>query len=467
MSPALTPVRTRFAPSPTGFLHLGGARTALFSWAYARHFGGTFILRVEDTDLERSTPEAVQAILDGMAWLGLTPDEGPFYQMQHMDRYREVVANMLADGTAYYCYSSPAEVDEMRERARAKGQKPRYDGTWRPEPGKTLPPIPPDRKPVVRFKSPQEGTTGWVDMVKGPITFDNSELDDLVIARPDGTPTYNFCVVVDDWDMRITHVLRGDDHVNNTPRQITILRALGAPVPEYGHVPMILGPDGEKLSKRHGAVSVMEYDRDGYLPEAMINYLARLGWSHGDDELFSREQLVAWFDPQHLSKSAAQWDPKKLNWVNAHYIKHSDDAALARAVAPRIAARGGDTEKVDLTQVVALLKDRAETLEQLADGAMLFCGAHTPPSSELATQHLTDAARTVLKDFATQAAGLEWNRAALSGLIKATLAAHGLKMPQLAIPLRVAVAGTTQTPAIDAVLEILGKQTVLERLTSV
>lgn len=467
MSAASTPVRTRFAPSPTGFLHLGGARTALFSWAYARHFGGTFILRVEDTDLERSTPEAVQAILDGMAWLGLTPDEGPFYQMQHMDRYREVVAKMLAEGTAYHCYSSPAEVDEMRERARAKGQKPRYDGTWRPEPGKTLPPIPSDRKPVVRFKSPQEGVTGWVDMVKGPITFDNGELDDLVIARPDGTPTYNFCVVVDDWDMRITHVLRGDDHVNNTPRQITILRALGAPVPEYGHVPMILGPDGEKLSKRHGAVSVMEYDRDGYLPEAMINYLARLGWSHGDDELFSREQLVAWFDPQHLSKSAAQWDPKKLNWVNAHYIKHSDDAALAKAVAPRIRARGGDTDKVELTQVVALLKDRAETLEQLADGAMLFCGAHTPATSELAAQHLTDAARVVLKDFAAQAEGLEWTRAALSGLIKTTLAAHGLKMPQLAIPLRVAVAGTTQTPAIDAVLEILGKQTVLERLTSI
>ena len=466
MTAASTPVRTRFAPSPTGFLHLGGARTALFSWAYARHFGGTFILRVEDTDLERSTPEAVQAILDGMAWLGLTPDEGPFYQMQHMDRYREVVASMLVQGTAYHCYSSPAEVDAMRERARALGQKPRYDGTWRPELGKTLPAIPADRKPVVRFKSPQDGATGWVDMVKGPITFDNSELDDLVIARPDGTPTYNFCVVVDDWDMRITHVLRGDDHVNNTPRQITILRALGAPVPEYGHVPMILGPDGEKLSKRHGAVSVMEYDRDGYLPEAMINYLARLGWSHGDDELFSREQLVAWFDPQHLSKSAAQWDPKKLNWVNAHYIKHSDDAELARVVAPRITARGGDTNKVDLSQVVRLLKDRAETLEQLADGAMLFCGVFQQAEPALVEQHLTAAARITLKDFATQAAGLEWKREAISGLIKSTLATHGLKMPQLAIPLRVAIAGTTQTPAIDAVLEILGKETVLARLAA-
>lgn len=464
MTTASTPVRTRFAPSPTGFLHLGGARTALFSWAYARHFGGTFILRVEDTDLERSTPEAVQAILEGMAWLGLTPDEGPFYQMQHMARYREVVAKMLAEGTAYHCYSSTAEVDAMRERARALGQKPRYDGTWRPELGKTLPPLPTDRTPVVRFKSPQDGATGWIDMVKGPITFDNGELDDLVIARPDGTPTYNFCVVVDDWDMRITHVLRGDDHVNNTPRQITILRALGAPVPEYGHVPMILGPDGEKLSKRHGAVSVMEYDRDGYLPEAMVNYLARLGWSHGDDELFSRDQLVAWFDPQHLSKSAAQWDPKKLNWVNAHYIKQCDDALLARIVAPRIAARGGQTDRVDLVQVVQLLKDRAETLEQLAEGAMMFCVASPPTDAALVEQHLTAAARQVLKGFASEAQTLEWRRENLSALIKATLASQGLKMPQLAIPLRVAVVGTTQTPAIDAVLEILGKQTVLERL---
>lgn len=466
MTAASTPVRTRFAPSPTGFLHLGGARTALFSWAFARHYRGTFILRVEDTDLERSTPEAVQAILDGMTWLGLTPDEGPFFQMQHMDRYRAVVAQMLSAGTAYHCYSSPDEVEAMRERARAVGQKPRYDGTWRPEPGKKLPPIPTDRKPVVRFKSPQDGATAWVDMVKGPISFDNTELDDLVIARPDGTPTYNFCVVVDDWDMRITHVLRGDDHVNNTPRQITILLALGAPIPEYGHVPMILGPDGEKLSKRHGAVSVMEYDRDGYLPEGMINYLARLGWSHGDDELFSREQLVTWFDPQHLSKSAAQWDPKKLNWVNAHYIKHTDDQQLATLVAPRVSARGGDAQRTDLVAVVKLLKDRAETLEQLAEAAMLFCGTFTPATEDLRTQHLTETARQALADFAKQAETIDWNRVEIAALIKSLLATHGLKMPQLAIPLRVAVAGTTQTPAIDAVLEILGKQTVLARIAT-
>lgn len=466
-SNASSPIRTRFAPSPTGFLHLGGARTALFSWAFARHHKGTFVLRIEDTDVERSTPEAVQAILDSMDWLGMQPDEGPFYQMQRMDRYREVVAQMLAAGTAYHCYSSPEEVEAMREAARARGDKPRYDGTWRPEPGKTLPPVPAGRKPVVRFKNPQDGATAWNDMVKGLISFDNTELDDLIIARPDGTPTYNFCVVVDDWDMGITHVLRGDDHVNNTPRQINILRALGATLPEYGHVPMILGPDGEKLSKRHGAVNVMEYDNEGYLPEAMINYLARLGWSHGDDELFSRDQLVEWFDTRHLSKSASQWDPKKLNWVNAHYIKQMDNAELAERVAPRVAHRGGYPEKIDLPGVMGLLKDRAETLEQLADGAMLFCGAFKPAAPELVEQHLTAAAREALADFAQRAQGADWTREAISALIKAVLADRGLKMPQLAIPLRVAVTGQTQTPAVDAVLALLGKDTVLKRLAAI
>jgi glutamyl-tRNA synthetase len=457
-------VRTRFAPSPTGFLHLGGARTALFCWAYARHFGGTFILRIEDTDLERSTPEAVQAILEGMDWLGMQPDEGPFYQMQRMDRYREVIAQMLQAGTAYHCYCSPEELDAMRESLRARGLKPRYDGTWRPEPGKTLPPIPAGRQPVVRFRNPLDGATAWNDMVKGPISIDNGELDDLIIARTDGTPTYNFCVVVDDWDMRITHVIRGDDHVNNTPRQINILRALGGTVPEYGHVPMILGPDGEKLSKRHGAVNLMEYEKDGYLAEAMVNYLARLGWSHGDDELFTREQLVQWFDTRHLSKSASQWDPKKLNWVNAHYIKQADAADLARRVAPRIERLGGDTAAVDLPAVMQVLKDRAETLEQLAEGAMLFCGPYSPPDAELAAQHLTPAAREALAGFAARMAQGEWTREAISAAIKAELAERGLKMPQLAVPLRVAVTGRTQTPSIDAVLALLGRQAVLQRL---
>lgn len=458
-------VRTRFAPSPTGYLHLGGARTALFSWVFARHYGGTFILRIEDTDLERSTPQAVQAILDGMTWLGMAPDEGPYYQMQRMDRYREVIADMLAQGTAYHCYSTPDEVQAMRERARAAGQKPRYDGTWRPAPGKTLPPIPSGRQPVVRFCSPTEGITAWDDLIKGPISFDNGELDDLIIARPDGTPTYNFCVVVDDWDMHITHVIRGDDHVNNTPRQITILRALGADLPHYGHVPMILGPDGEKLSKRHGAVSVMDYDAAGYLPEAMVNYLARLGWSHGNDELFSRAEFIEWFDPQHLSKSAAQWDPKKLNWVNAHYIKHSTNEDLAARVAPRITARQGNPDAIDLAAVMGLLKDRSETLEQLADGAMLFCAPYQPASAELQAEVFTDKARALLTEFAAGAAALpDWSQDALDALIKTMLQTHGIKMHLLAIPLRVAVTGVKQTPSIGAVLELLGRETVLSRL---
>ncbi|CDM25971.1 glutamate--tRNA ligase [Castellaniella defragrans] len=461
------PVRTRFAPSPTGYLHLGGARTALFSWAFARHFGGTFVLRIEDTDLERSTPEAVQAILDGMQWLDLKADEGPFYQMQRMDRYRAVIADMLAQGTAYHCYSTPKEVEAMRERARAVGAKPRYDGTWRPEPGKTLPPIPAGVQPVVRFRSPQDGVTAWDDLVKGPISFDNGELDDLVIARPDGTPTYNFCVVVDDWDMRITHVIRGDDHVNNTPRQINILRALGGELPRYGHVPMILGPDGEKLSKRHGAVSVMEYDRMGYLPEAMVNYLARLGWSHGNDELFTREQFVEWFDPRNLSRSAAQWDPKKLNWVNAHAMRALDPADLAARVAPRIVRRGGDPASADLPAIMALLRDRGETLEDLAEGAMLFCGPYAPADDALRAEVLDDAARVLLEDFRQRAEALPaWTEAELDGLIKAILRDHGAKMPKLAIPLRVAVTGRKHTPSIGAVLALLGRETVLERLAA-
>ncbi|NYT84065.1 glutamate--tRNA ligase [Pollutimonas harenae] len=461
-------IRTRFAPSPTGYLHLGGARTALFSWAFARHHQGVFVLRIEDTDLERSTPEAVQAILDSMQWLGMQPDEGPFYQMQRMDRYREVIAQMLKDGTAYYCYSSPEEVEAMREKARAAGLKPRYDGTWRPESGKALPPVPANRTPVVRFKNPQEGATGWNDLIKGPISFDNSELDDLIIARPDGTPTYNFCVVVDDWDMKITHVLRGDDHVNNTPRQINILRALGGTLPQYGHVPMILGPDGEKLSKRHGAVNVMEYDNEGYLPEAMINYLARLGWSHGNDELFSREQLVEWFDTRNLTKSAAQWDPKKLNWVNAHYIKQSSNEDLAERVAPRIRQRQGDPDAINLQVVMGLLKDRAETLNQLADGAMLFCAPYTAASPELQAEHLDEAARSLLADFAKKARALpDWTTEALDALIKDMLSEHGVKMPKLAIPLRLVATGQKQTPAIGAVLAILGRERVLERLSAV
>ena len=457
-------VRTRFAPSPTGYLHLGGARTALYSWAYARHFGGTFILRIEDTDLERSTPEAVQAILDGMKWLGLEHDEGPFYQMQRMDRYREVVKGMLDAGTAYLCYCSPEEVEAMRERMRAAGEKPRYDGTWRPEPGKTLPAVPEGVKPVVRFKNPLDGEVTWTDVVKGPITIGNKELDDLVIARPDGTPTYNFCVAVDDWDMKITHVLRGDDHVNNTPRQINILRALGAELPQYGHLPMILGADGQKLSKRHGAVSVMEYPEQGYLPEAMLNYLARLGWSHGDDEIFSMQQFTEWFNLEHLTASAAQFNPEKLGWLNNHYIKQTDNERLAQLALPKLERDGARFDGAPaLPTVLGLMKERVNTINELADAAMLFY-RDPQPDPELLALHLTDAVRAALATFAERSATVEWNKAALAAVLKEVLAAHSLKMPQLAMPLRLLLTGQLQTPAIDAVLELFGRDVVLARV---
>ncbi len=461
-------VRTRFAPSPTGFLHIGGARTALFAWAFARHHEGTFILRIEDTDIERSTPEAVQAILDGMRWLGLDADEGPFYQMQRMPRYREVIAKMLAEGTAYRCWCTKEELEAMRAEQETLGLKPRYDGRWRPERGRELPAPPPGVDPVVRFRNPLDGATAWNDTIKGPIAFDNAELDDLIIARSDGTPTYNFCVVVDDWDMAITHVLRGDDHVNNTPRQINILRALGAPVPEYGHLPMIHGPDGQKLSKRHGAVSVMQYDEDGYLPEAVVNYLARLGWSHGDEEIFSREQFVAWFDGSHVSRSPSRFDFDKLRWLNAHYLKGSDDADLAVRVLPRLAASGivPTPGEADPAVVCGLLKERAQTLNELADLAHLFY-AEPSISAEDRAKHLDPAPPALapaLADFATRLADGDWTKEAIAAALKATLAAHGLKMPQLAIPVRLKVFGTTQTPSVDAVLAAMPREVVLARL---
>ncbi|MBK7236582.1 MAG: glutamate--tRNA ligase [Sterolibacteriaceae bacterium] len=457
-------VRTRFAPSPTGFLHIGGARTALFSWAYARRHGGIFILRVEDTDVARSTPEAVQAILDGMQWLGLDHDEGPFYQMRRMERYTDVIRKMLNSGKAYHCYASPDELDAMREAQRERGEKPRYDGRWRPERGKDLPERPGGVKPVVRFRNPTEGVVAWHDVVKGPIEIANAELDDLIIARADGTPTYNFCVVVDDWDMHITHVIRGDDHVNNTPRQINILRALEAPVPQYAHLSMILGPDGQKLSKRHGAVSVMQYHEDGYLPEAVLNYLARLGWSHGDDELFDMRQFCEWFDLDHITPSAAQFNSDKLLWLNQHYLKLADDARLAADVSERLARRGIDPERGPLLEaVIGVYKERVATLNELADAAEAFY-IDLHPAAELLAQHLTDATRAALADLRKRLADIEWSRAALSGAIKETLAASGLKMPQVAIPLRVVLLGQPQTPSIDAVLEVMGRNLVLTRL---
>ena len=461
-----TPVRTRFAPSPTGYLHLGGARTALFSWAFARRFGGTFILRIEDTDLERSTPEAVQAIIDGMQWLGLEHDEGPFYQMKRMARYREVIAQMLQRGTAYYCYSSPEEVEAMRERQRAAGEKPRYDGTWRPERGKVLPAIPEGRQPVVRFRNPLEGDVTWNDVVKGPITISNRELDDLVIARPDGTPTYNFCVVVDDWDMKITHVIRGDDHVNNTPRQINILKALGGELPLYGHVPMILGADGEKLSKRHGAVSVMDYPAQGFLPEAMLNYLARLGWSHGDEEIFSMEQFCAWFDLDHLSKSPAQFNPEKLAWLNNHYIKLADNVRLDALVRPLLEKEGAQFDGAPaLPEMIGLMKERANTINDIASAVAMFY-RQPAPDAALVTQHITDAIKPALQDFATRCADVEWKKETIAAMIKEVLAAHQIKMPQLAMPLRLILAGQLQTPAIDAVLALFDRDVVIARVNN-
>ncbi len=460
-------IRTRFAPSPTGFLHIGGARTALFSWAYARHHGGSFLLRIEDTDLARSTPEAVQAILDGMRWLGLDHDEGPFYQTQRLHRYRAVIEAMLAAGTAYHCYMTPEELDRLREEQRAAGRKPRYDGRWRPQAGKPLPTPPIGARPVVRFRNPTDGIVAWDDLVKGRIEIANSELDDLVIARPDGSPTYNFCVVVDDWEMGITHVIRGDDHVNNTPRQINILQALGAQVPLYAHLSMILWDDGQKLSKRHGAVSVMQYDDEGYLPEAVLNYLARLGWSHGDDEIFSLQQFCEWFDLDHITASAAQFNTEKLNWLNAHYLKRAETPRLAALLRPRLEARGVTvTAEPSLAAIIELHRERVGNLNELADVAEVFyIDLHL--QAELLAKHLTAETRPMLMDFIDRLPEIAWGAAAIAALIKEIVARHGLKMPRLAMPLRVLLTGMEQTPSVDAVIAIFPRATVLKRLALV
>lgn len=457
-------VRTRFAPSPTGFLHIGGARTALFSWAYARRHGGQFILRIEDTDVARSTPEAVQAILDGMSWLGLDWDEGPYYQMQRMPRYREVIEQMLAEGTAYYCYTSPEELERMREAQMAAGLKPRYDGTWRPEAGKILPTPPVGVSPVVRFRNPKSGVVAWDDQVKGRIAIANEELDDFIIARADGTPTYNFCVVVDDWDMGITHVIRGDDHVNNTPRQINLLHALGAPIPQYAHLSMILGDDGQKLSKRHGAVSVMQYYEDGYLPEAVLNYLARLGWSHGDDEIFDMAQFCQWFDLDHITPSAAQFNTEKLRWLNAHYLKQADATRIAAEVSRRFAMRSIETAGgADLVQVVMLYRERVSTLNELVDAVEYFY-RRIHPGSELLEKHLTPEIRPILQVLLGQLAEVVWTAENLHAAIEKLVVSHGLKFPKVAMPLRVLLTGCAQSPSIDAVMALLGRDECLRRL---
>ena len=457
-------IRTRYAPSPTGYSHLGNIRTALFAWAYARHHGGKFILRIEDTDQERSTDAAVKVILDAMSWLGLDYDEGPFYQMQRMPLYKAAVAQLMDEGKAYHCYTSIEELDALREAQTARGEKPRYDGRWRPEPGKTFPGIPPDVKPVVRFRNPVEGAVAWDDQVKGRIEIANAELDDLVIARPDGTPTYNFCVVVDDVDMAITHVIRGDDHVNNTPRQINLYHAMGKLPPVFAHTPTVLGPDGSKLSKRHGAKSVMEYRDEGYLPEALINMLARLGWSHGDEEVFSRGQLVQWFDANKISASASRFDAEKLLWLNHEHIKRMDGEALAVRLLPFLQKNGLDlNDGPDVARVADLLRDRAATLVDMANAARYFYVRPTFDEA-LLNQHLNDAAKPVLAELAVTLASTTWSKSDINAAIKASITRNGLKMPQLMMPLRVLVTGQTQTPAIDAIMDVLGREEVLIRL---
>ena len=457
-----TNVRTRFAPSPTGFIHLGNIRSALYPWAFARSTGGTFILRIEDTDLERSSQAAVDVIIEGMKWLGLDHDEGPFYQMQRMDRYKAVLADMVAAGLVYPCYMSVAELDALREAQMAAKEKPRYDGTWRPEPGKVLPPVPDGVKPVLRFKNPQGGVVAWDDKVKGRIEISNDELDDLVIARPDGTPTYNFCVVVDDIDMAITHVIRGDDHVNNTPRQINIFRALGKEPPVYAHLPTVLNEQGEKMSKRNGAKPVTQYRDEGYLPDAMVNYLARLGWSHGDDEIFSRAQFLDWFNLDHLGRSAAQFDDAKLRWVNAQHLKAMADDALASLVAEQLRSQGLTVDD-RLPRICGLFKDRCDTTVALAHWAKAFYTDINPNADEHAL-HVTDAVRPALAALAGKLGDVAWDKTSISAAIKQVLAEHSLKMPQIAMPVRVLVMGTAQTPSLDAVLELQKRQTVLNRL---
>jgi glutamyl-tRNA synthetase len=454
--------RTRFAPSPTGFIHLGNIRSALYPWAFARSTGGDFILRIEDTDLERSTQAAVDVIIESMNWLGLDYDEGPFYQMLRMDRYKAVLADMVAAGHVYPCYMSMAELDALREAQTAAKEKPRYDGSWRPAPGKTLPPVPEGVQPVLRFKNPQGGSVVWDDKVKGRIEISNDELDDLVIARPDGTPTYNFCVVVDDLDMAITHVIRGDDHVNNTPRQINIFKALGKEPPVYAHLPTVLNEQGEKMSKRHGAKPVTQYREEGYLPDAMVNYLARLGWSHGDDEIFSRAQFLEWFNLDHLGKSAAQFDEAKLRWVNAQHIKMSADEVLAPLAQAQLARRGIAAD-ARLTSICALFKDRCDTTVALADWAAVFYADVQASEADLA-QHVTDAVKPALTLLTDKLATCTWDKAGIAAAIKEVLTACGLKMPQLAMPVRVLVAGNAHTPSLDALLALFDREKVIARL---
>ncbi|HEU4663714.1 MAG TPA: glutamate--tRNA ligase [Dokdonella sp.] len=456
-------VRTRFAPSPTGYLHIGGARTALYCWLEAKHRGGEFILRIEDTDRERSTEAAVQAILDGMAWLGLTHDEGPYYQTLRMDRYRAVAEDLLRAGKAYYAYESKEEIEAMRAEAMAKGLKPRYDGRAREQ---NLP-YRDDPNRVLRFKNPTSGSVVFEDKVKGRVEWSNEELDDLVLIRSDGYPTYNFAVVVDDIDMRITDVIRGDDHVNNTPRQVNIYHALGAAVPSFAHLPMILGPDGQKLSKRHGAVSVMQYRDDGFLPHALLNYLVRLGWSHGDQEIFSREQMIELFDAADVNKSASRFDLEKLSWLNQQYLKSDDPLELAPHFEWQLRAAGIDPRQgPDPVDVIVALRDRARTLKEMAEKARVWYAPLEGYDEQAVAKHLkTPTARAALEAARAQFAGIaEWNVGAVHAAIEAAAAAIGEGMGKIAQPLRVALTGTQVSPSIDHTVFLAGRDEALRRI---
>lgn len=460
-------IRTRFAPSPTGYLHIGGVRTALFSWAFARKHKGEFLLRIEDTDLERSTAESVNIILDGMRWVGLDYDnaDNVIYQTRRFERYKEVLNELLQQGQAYHCYCSKEELEAMREQAEKNGTAT-YDRRWRPEPGKTLPPIPADVEPVIRFKTPIEGTTTWYDLVKGEISIPNSALDDLIIARADGTPTYNFCVVVDDYDMGVTHVIRGDDHVNNTPKQINILKAMGTKLPKYAHLPMILNEQGKKISKRSGdTVAITDFGQMGILPQAMLNYLARLGWAHGDDEFFTMKQFIEWFDLKDVSPSPSRMDMKKLYWINGEHIKATLNNELAKLVRPRLAVRGvEETEKPLLEDVLDLVKDRAQDLNTLADECIYFYQKGTPSDADM-QKHWDEDTRPRMLRFANKLEALnDWNAEAIHELFKPFCEEEGIKMGKLGMPLRLAVCGTAKTPSIDAVLALIGKEEVLNRI---
>lgn len=455
-------IRTRFAPSPTGYLHVGGARTALFSWLYARKHGGQFVLRIEDTDLERSTAESVNAILEGMTWLGLTYDEGPFYQTQRFDRYKEVIQQLMDQGDAYYCYCSKEELDEMREEQRANKQKPRYDGRCRhrTEPRAGV-------KPVIRFKNPTEGSVIVKDVVRGDVEFKNTELDDLIIARPDGTPTYNLTVVVDDMDMQLTHVIRGDDHLNNSPRQINLYRALGAEPPVFAHVPMILGDDGARLSKRHGAVSVMSYRDEGYLPEALLNYLVRLGWSHGDQEIFSLDEMTQLFDIEDVNKAASSFNTDKLLWLNQQYIKNSSPEHIAHHLGWHLGQLGIDPASgPELTEVVKTQQERAKTLVEMANNSRFFYQEAEEYDEKAANKNLNDNSLPLLEDMLKRLSNVaEWLAEPVHAEIKHCAEANEVGMGKVAQPIRVAITGNTVSPPLDVTLALLGRERTLDAIS--